>query len=498
MARNKWGRQEEGGQGGTSFEDLGYQLFDATRTAENPYEIGDVVIYNGSLYKFTAAHTGPWTGSDATDTSVEELVKEKADAIKVLTREAQNLTPAEKAQVLENIGAIGEDDTLMTINGTGVKKGDAVTTAETAIVVDGEMSDSSQNPVQNKVVKEYVDELQRETFYDDTLYVSDSQGNVIAKIDANGIESVAGIFPNLGKNQWNSRSIAVFGDSVVAACNGDNSLPYGTTGRNWAMKVAKFLNIKNCYGRGIGGQRFLYMQHGGSLSWCDNDGNYANIGTGYNYDDYLNPETQQSVLSAIEALGYDSSRHTLVRGALSSWLRIKTMFPSEIKDSIDAVLVMAHNDTSVGYQYLNAELSFAENSTEDLEWSQSDEYATYGGDYNINDSVRGAIASTVMKMQAWMPDAVIVLLTPISGLGTAGELNVELTSGMTNVADRVCDIHKLMAIPLVDCYATCGINGLNRTTYIQDAIHPNEAGAEMLARAVCAGLINIYPKNCII
>ena len=69
----------------------------------------------------------------------------------------QNLTDAEKAQVLENIGAIGEDDTLMTINGTGVKKGDAVTTAETAIVVDGEMSESSTNAPQNKVVKSYVD-----------------------------------------------------------------------------------------------------------------------------------------------------------------------------------------------------------------------------------------------------------------------------------------------------------------------------------------------------
>lgn len=69
----------------------------------------------------------------------------------------QNLTSAEKAQVLENIGAIGEEDTLMTINGTGVKKGDAVTTSETAIVVDGEMSDSSTNAPQNKVVKAYVD-----------------------------------------------------------------------------------------------------------------------------------------------------------------------------------------------------------------------------------------------------------------------------------------------------------------------------------------------------
>ena len=81
----------------------------------------------------------------------------KADTDKVLTKEAQTLTQAEKDKVLENIGAIGEAATLMTINGTEVKKGDAVTTAETAIVVDGAMSDSSTNAVQNKVVKAYVD-----------------------------------------------------------------------------------------------------------------------------------------------------------------------------------------------------------------------------------------------------------------------------------------------------------------------------------------------------
>lgn len=217
MARNKWGRQEEGGQGGgTSFEDLGYSPFDATRTDENPYEIGDVVIYDGSLYKFTASHTGAWTGTDATATSVEELLKEKADAIKVLTREAQNLTAAEKAQVLANIGAIGEDDTLMTINGTGVKKGDAVTTAETAIVVDGEMSDSSQNPVQNKVVKAYADGKLPIQNDDDTLYVTDLNGYIIAKIDANGVHSV--------NNEGN--------DSIAAMVISENLYPYEAVTRD--------------------------------------------------------------------------------------------------------------------------------------------------------------------------------------------------------------------------------------------------------------------------
>lgn len=60
------------GQGGTSFEDLGYEPFSETED----YAIDDVVIYDGSLYKFTAAHTGAWSGTDAEATSVEKLIKE--------------------------------------------------------------------------------------------------------------------------------------------------------------------------------------------------------------------------------------------------------------------------------------------------------------------------------------------------------------------------------------------------------------------------------------
>lgn len=142
-----------GGQGGTSFEDLGYSQFSETET----YAAGDVVIYDGSLYKFTASHSGAWTGTDATATSVEELFKEKADAIKVLTKEAQTLTDAEKLQARTNICAAKKDN-IFTINGAEVSEGDEVIVGESgSIVIDDEMSDESENAVQNKVVKAYVD-----------------------------------------------------------------------------------------------------------------------------------------------------------------------------------------------------------------------------------------------------------------------------------------------------------------------------------------------------
>lgn len=44
--------------------------FDASVT----YAAGDIVVYNDTVYKFTAAHTGAWSGSDATAVTLESLV----------------------------------------------------------------------------------------------------------------------------------------------------------------------------------------------------------------------------------------------------------------------------------------------------------------------------------------------------------------------------------------------------------------------------------------
>ena len=50
-------------------EDLA-DAFDSTAA----YAIGDVVVYQNQLYKFTAAHTGVWNASDATAITVESLI----------------------------------------------------------------------------------------------------------------------------------------------------------------------------------------------------------------------------------------------------------------------------------------------------------------------------------------------------------------------------------------------------------------------------------------
>ena len=283
------------------------------------------------------------------------------------------------------------------------------------------------------------------------------------------------------KSDWIGKVISTYGDSVTALNGGDFNYPYieSTFGYKWALRVANYFSASSLKNRGIGGQRFSWGNNGGSVSWVKTlTGEYVNRNESYNYDNYE---------GNIEI----PSDCTPIRGALSSWLRITSMYPESIKDTIDVILVMAHNDAGLD---TTTEVQFLTGDNTDPEWANSAYYQTYNGDYNIN-TVRGGIASTIMKLQAWMPNAVIVLMTPISGKGTQGELNPELTSKMTEIADIVKEMHNLMSIPCIDVYGTCGINGLNRTLYITDTIHPySENGSKMVARAVIGGLKSIIPN----
>lgn len=279
-----------------------------------------------------------------------------------------------------------------------------------------------------------------------------------------------------GKNNWFNSTISCYGDSVTAICNGDFNYPFSDINFkntwNWMLRIARFHSFTKAFGRGVGGQCFAFGAHGGSVAWVDEvTGEYVNRNDNYNYDNYEgNVEIPEGCVA--------------IRGSLSSWLRITKMYPASIKDSIDVILLQSHNDASQTSD-LESEPDFIENDTTDTEWAASSYYSTYGGDYNIN-TLKGGIASTIMKLQAWMPQAKIVLLTPISGRGTQSQLNKELSdTNMQKVQVAVKDIHNLMSIPCIDVYGNCGINGLNRTTYITDTIHPyNQYGSARIASAI--------------
>ena len=301
-------------------------------------------------------------------------------------------------------------------------------------------------------------------------------------IDPSHVNGTFEIISELEKNAsgWFESSLSEYGDSVVAINNGDFEKPYSIDENTvWGNYIADHFQFAKHYGRGIGAQKFAWGTNGGSVAFVDPlTGNYDSRSDSYNYDNYAgNVPIPAGTVP--------------IRGSLSSWLRITSMYPASIKDTISVVVLMSHNDINGA----DNPLAWVDSDTTDPEWAASDEYATYGGDYNIAE-LRGGIASTIMKLQAWMPNAIIVLSTPMSGRGTTGQLNPELTDPkMEFVASVVREMHELMSVPLIDTYATCGINGLNRTTYITDEIHPyNKAGKQAVARAYIGGLKAILPN----
>ena len=339
----------------------------------------------------------------------------------------------------------------------------------------------------DKRLSEHISDIKQD-LYQSELYVTDGNGYVIAKIDKTGISCIRIDANNLLQNQWNKKNIATYGDSVTALNGGNYSYPYSTaaTAAKWGGKVAKYFNFANIYNRGIGSTTFNYYNtQGGQVAWCrTNTGEYVDRNDSYNYDNY---EGQVTIPSDC----------TPIRGCGSSWLRITTMFPESIKDTIDVVLVMFHNDF---HQDMDTECAWVEGSNYDKEWKASEYYKDYGGDYNI-ETVRGGIASTYMKLQAWMPQALIVLMSPISGVYVNGndgvkDLENPESAKMKKLAETVKDIAFRLSVPFIDVYGTDCINSLNKKlrNYITDGIHPySDAGCKVIARAIISGLQSIVP-----
>ena len=293
-------------------------------------------------------------------------------------------------------------------------------------------------------------------------------------------------------SDWNDKVLSTYGDSITAENNGNFEYPYQNISTNWGNRVADYFRMAKQYGRGIGGQGYKWntgVGRGGSVSWVNTTGVLINRLDEFNYDNWDGTTYPSGVTPEMEQQG----TAIRIRGCLSSWLRITKMFPASIKDTIDVVLVMAHND-----DYDSTPCSFVANDTTDTEWANSgnDYYGKINGDYNIN-TFKGGVASTLMKLQLWMPNAVIVLMTGVSGQGTTGELNLNINySGGLNKAEAIREMSKLTSIPCIDTYASDGINGWNRTAYISDNIHPNTTyGRKMFARAIIGGMKTILPKE---
>ncbi|MFC6858794.1 SGNH/GDSL hydrolase family protein [Zunongwangia atlantica] len=283
------------------------------------------------------------------------------------------------------------------------------------------------------------------------------------------------------QSQWKDKNIALYGDSITAISGGDFSYPYNDLNK-WGTITANNLQAANLYGRGIGGQRYSWNNTGGAVSFIDATGNNVGRNDLYNYENY---EGNVTVPAGT----------TPVRGAYPSWLRITTMFPQSIKSTIDAVIIKGGTNDDVNN---TANLEWVENDTTDPEWANSTYYNKYNGDYNIN-SLKGGMASTIMKMQAWMPQALIIIATPLPGRasGRGDEGFIDPANFITQEyikSEMIREVANIFSCQIIDVNANSGINGLNRDLYISDGVHPYSVdGNKMLGRVITGGMKGIMP-----
>ena len=142
------------------------------------------------------------------------------------------------------------------------------------------------------------------------------------------------------------------------------------------------------------------------------------------------------------------------------------------------------------------DLAWVAVSVVDTAWAAD---ATYynGGDFNIS-SFKGAVASTILKLQIWCPNARLVFASPLSGRGTTSGVNMTepvYTNGFTtkDYRDAIEEVCIYMSTEFTDVFAKTGFNQFNRIQYITDSVHPySVAGKKALAAAVVGSLKNIF------
>lgn len=328
--------------------------------------------------------------------------------------------------------------------------------------------------------------------------VSDIVASVdLGNIKKNQIQYIPDTILPVVQNGFNGKKIVFYGDSITAEGNDLNKT-------SWQKYLYDYFGFGSYVGSGIGGTGFCPML---SHKYVLPD-NYVDGSS-------LSPSSVISGTSETLAQNMD----------FSSWYRINRCIPSDA----DVILVMGgtndfgrivgsslptrkrdENNRVYGNWLFDSEIT---DTTRDIEWTASSHYATYGGDFN-RENVAGAIESTIMKLQAKCPNALIVFATPVkTNLGTdwvnntnTGQKYLNGNYYSENGEIPLCfetDYQKIIkdvccewGIPVVDIYGTCGINHANYAIggYQGSGVHPNADGRKMMARAFISGFKNIVAK----
>ena len=166
--------------------------------------------------------------------------------------------------------------------------------------------------------------------------------------------------------------------------------------------------------------------------------------------------------------------------ALSSDIRIAT-----IPTDADAVVIMG--------------------GTNDFSYSVIEQELTYNDGFDRT-KFKGAVAYTIKAIQDRCPNAVIILATAIGGRGSESGVIQPLPMVETDpnnhgfgntplkIRNAEIEVAEMLNIPVMDTWS-CGINGFNRVQYIEDTVHPNADGYNLMAGFIAQSLNTIAPKS---
>ena len=245
---------------------------------------------------------------------------------------------------------------------------------------------------------------------------------------------------------WAGKTWCSYGDSI-------------TQEASWQSYVTEYFGFARHYNRGIGSSTFAKNDQ----TW------YANPDGSYN---------SRLGFAGVTEAPEGTTEH---EGYLCSSDRIDVSVPEDA----DLILIMG------GTNDMGANIPLGD--------------LTYPFDET---TFKGAVAATVVKIQEKVPQAVVVLASPLSGRGPEPEEGASLPDnrdtdafvvndlGLTteDYRDAMEEVARAMSIPFIDVYGTTGINQWNRSQYLRDVVHPSERGGMALARAVIGGLEQIRPN----
>ena len=208
---------------------------------------------------------------------------------------------------------------------------------------------------------------------------------------------------------------------------------------------------------------------------------------------------------------------TITDTSFGSWDRITKVIPANIKDSIDAVIIMGGTNELGNAAKEGDSVFYSEESglVTDAAWKNSPYYEDWNGDFDRS-GILGGFCSTVLKMMVWMPQAKIILCSPIGG-GSYDGLTNAIVNGKNSAVLPIStagltleDISKIiekasyrMGVPFFDMYREASISTFNRSRIIADSVHPyivvdqagivHNIGSDSIAHVMAGNMNRVFP-----